>query len=329
MSDEPEFFERYIKSKGYHSFEGSATYQTAFGCGTESVANENTIKDMFKYDDKYFWIRLTSRDTSWPDKADHKRFEYKSDLDTFSENLHLLKREIVLITGDGDRKVPSSYKESTYKKILECDKILKWYTQNYDGTCNDKKLMPYPIGLDLHTGTTHINKPYLGKLPYMLDLVDKNIERYENKIFSDVHLSNCHFPEAEERRNLRDYLLNNKCEHIDCLEGPNGEKKYKIPIKALYDNYYIKYPFILSTHGHGLDCHRTWEILFLGGIVITKTSSLDKMYEGLPVVIVNDWKEIGNIENVKEWYKKYSPLTNKDYLRPKLKYKYWLTKEYN
>ncbi len=316
---EPVFFDRYIKSKGYHSFHNSGTYQTGHSCHSESVADEKEIIRRMQYKEKYLWIRLTSRDTSWSESAGGKKWEYKSDLDTFAENLHLLQHDIILITGDGDRKVPSSYKESTYKKILNCDKIIKWYTQNYDGTCNHPKLKHYPIGLELHNGSRHINEPYVGKIPYMLDLVEQNIPRYEYKIFSDVHLSSLEWKEAGERRNLKNYLENNKCEHIVCL-------KKSVKIKELYDEYYIKYPFILSTHGHGLDCHRTWEILFLGGIVITKTSSLDKMYEGLPVVIVKEWNEIGDINNVKEWYKKFSPLTNKEYLRPKLKFRYWLTK---
>lgn len=41
----------------------------------------------------------------------------------------------------------------------------------------------------------------------------------------------------------------------------------------------------------------------LGNIV--KCSSLDPMYEGLPVVIVNDWEEI-NAENLRTWHPAHS-----------------------
>jgi hypothetical protein len=44
--------------------------------------------------------------------------------------------------------------------------------------------------------------------------------------------------------------------------------------------------------GHGMDCHRTWEALMLGSVVIVKKSQLDSLYEDLPVLIVNDWDEI-------------------------------------
>ena len=49
---------------------------------------------------------------------------------------------------------------------------------------------------------------------------------------------------------------------------------------------------MLSPHGHGLDCHRTWEILLLGSFPVVASSTLNSMYDGLPVVIVNRWEDI-------------------------------------
>ena len=47
---EPVFFERYIKSKGYHSFHNSGTYQTGHSCHSESVADEKEISEhVFSY----------------------------------------------------------------------------------------------------------------------------------------------------------------------------------------------------------------------------------------------------------------------------------------
>ena len=45
----------------------------------------------------------------------------------------------------------------------------------------------------------------------------------------------------------------------------------------------------MSPQGNGLDCHRTWEALILKTIPIVRTSSLDPLYEGLPVVVVHEW----------------------------------------
>jgi hypothetical protein len=54
----------------------------------------------------------------------------------------------------------------------------------------------------------------------------------------------------------------------------------------------VRYKYVLSPHGNGLDCHRTWEALALGCIPIVKTSPLDPLFDGLPVLIVQDWSHI-------------------------------------
>ena len=84
----------------------------------------------------------------------------------------------------------------------------------------------------------------------------------------------------------------------------------------------IGYAFVASPHGNGLDCHRTWEALCLGCIPIVKTSPLDDLYEGLPVLIVGEWRDIcenlllETIENFK----------NIDFNYEKLTLNYWMDK---
>jgi hypothetical protein len=53
-----------------------------------------------------------------------------------------------------------------------------------------------------------------------------------------------------------------------------------------------EHAFVLSPHGNGLDCHRTWEALALGCIPIVKSSGLDPLFENLPVWIVHEWSEV-------------------------------------
>jgi hypothetical protein len=66
-----------------------------------------------------------------------------------------------------------------------------------------------------------------------------------------------------------------------------------------------EYAFVLSPHGVGLDCHRTWEALALGHIVLVPTSALAPLYEGLPVVQLRSWEEI-NLENLISWRSRYT-----------------------
>lgn len=50
--------------------------------------------------------------------------------------------------------------------------------------------------------------------------------------------------------------------------------------------------FDLSPRGHGVDCYRTWESLALGMIVIVQRGPLDRLYDNLPVVLVDDYAQI-------------------------------------
>ena len=47
-----------------------------------------------------------------------------------------------------------------------------------------------------------------------------------------------------------------------------------------------QYQFILSPHGAGIDCFRTWEALVLGCIPIVKKSHISELFQDLPVIAV-------------------------------------------
>ena len=105
----------------------------------------------------------------------------------------------------------------------------------------------------------------------------------------------------------------------------NKDLVYYEPHKISKEQTYInqsKYSFVLSPLGHGMDCHRTWEALILGCIVIVQTSPLDSLYKDLPVLIINDWSEITEelLKNTLNHYAK------KTFLYDKLTLNYWINK---
>ena len=59
--------------------------------------------------------------------------------------------------------------------------------------------------------------------------------------------------------------------------------------------------FILCPAGHGQDTHRTWQALLLGAVPVVKTSAMDSMYDGLPVVIVQSWTDVTLELLQREW----------------------------
>src|SRR5208337_3042526 len=64
--------------------------------------------------------------------------------------LPLVKAKFVLVTGESDRCVPSEVR-SEARAILGCSKVLRWFSQNYDGSASSERISPIPIGIDFHT----------------------------------------------------------------------------------------------------------------------------------------------------------------------------------
>ena len=78
------------------------------------------------------------------------------------------------------------------------------------------------------------------------------------------------------------------------------------------------YKFIISPHGNGLDCHRTYEAMFLGSIPIVRTSPLDVIYKDMPIIILKNWHEI----NINDLVEKSKEMITKS--RERLYLKYWI-----
>jgi hypothetical protein len=82
------------------------------------------------------------------------------------------------------------------------------------------------------------------------------------------------------------------------------------------------YSFVLSPFGIGMDCHRTWEALCLGCIPVVKAANFSKLFEDLPVLIVNDWNEV-NRELLNTTIENYK---TKTFNYKKLQLKFWVNK---
>ncbi len=268
---------------------------------TELVTSPDYILNMVQ-NKPIVWIRNTSMTN------------IKTDLDFLVDILYKIKKPFTLITTDGDRPVPSSYSNTTVHTLLESDKVLRWYTQNYDKSIIHDKLTYMPIGLDLHTKRWLINDSISEKVNYMVEQRMESRDKRKNVVLSDFHLHYSH----PERRELHEKLKHNN-------------KIYFLPNHVSFKeitNLYNTYQFVLSPRGNGLDCHRTWELFLAGAILITKTSSLDSMYidNNLPVVILKDWNELDHDLETKltQWYDKYIHLTSIVNIYPRMKFSYWL-----
>ena len=235
----------------------------------------------------------------------------------FSTVINKINNKFILVSGDSDCTVPDELfkNNNEFHNFINNEKIIHWYSQNC--ILDHKKLSRIPIGLDYHTmkekDSDWGEKIISGIQEYILNYIKKNSKPFwerEVKCYSNFH-----------------FFTNTKYgnDRIEALTYINKNLVFyentKINRKQTWENQ-SKYVFVISPHGNGLDCHRTWEALCLGCIPIVKKSGISNLFDELPVLIVEDWKHI-NIELLNDTINKFK---NSIFNYDKLKLKYWVDK---
>ena len=224
----------------------------------------------------------------------------------------------ILVSGDCDETVPNDLfsSDNNLNQFIESSNLIHWFSQNCVLTSHPK-LSQIPIGLDYHTmaerdhewgpKTTPLNQE---KLLQTVALKAKPLDERICKAYSNFQ-----------------FLMTTKfgSDRIDAINQVPKDLVFYEPIKIKRLNTWVsqsKYAFVLSPHGNGLDCHRTWEALALGCIPIVKTSPLDSLYDDLPILIVKEWSDVTQelLNKIIEEYK------TKQFNLEKLKLNYWIEK---
>jgi|ETNvirenome_6_85_1030632.scaffolds.fasta_scaffold00873_9 hypothetical protein len=180
----------------------------------------------------------------------------------FNDQMPHIKHNIKIITHNSALGI-----DYRYLPFLNHHRIIKWYAQN--ANFEHSRLTSVPLGLS--------NSRWL----------HGNVEDVKEVVADDTskqHLVHMNFdlstnPEKRtpvfDRFVNQDYVL-----HTD----PKPFKEY------LYDLKGCKYT--LSPPGAGNDCHRTWEAIIVGTIPIIEKTHNMSFYEGLPVLMVDDWSNV-------------------------------------
>jgi hypothetical protein len=223
-----------------------------------------------------------------------------------------ISNTFVLVTGDSDMCVPKEALSNLETSSLINNKyLLKWFAQNTQ-IQKHEKIFQLPIGLDYHTISNDTNHNWKtegeGHLPkdqegILINLRQQMAPFYERNPIIYVNFTPIN-DRFEQRKSAFEQIPNDL-----LFINQNFTKRTKN-----WENI-TNYSFVLSPFGMGMDCHRTWEALCLGAIPIVKAPNFQKMFEDLPVLIVNEWSEITRklldktIENFKNTDFKYEKLT--------------------
>lgn len=232
--------------------------------------------------------------------------------------LPLINYKFILVSGDCDEDIPDNIlSDVDFHKFINNENIIHWFCQNWIG--EHEKVTLIPIGLDYHTLA---NSKYFWGPKTSCEKQEKQLLKIVNKAKKNPFwkrnikcYSNFHFALNTKHSYDRRDAINNISKNLIIYE------KLKTTRLNTWMNQ-IKYTFVISPHGGGYDCHRTWEALVLGCIVIVKTSKLDSLFEDLPVLIVNEWSDVTK-ELLEETVEKFKNMT---FNMEKLTLKYWTNK---
>jgi hypothetical protein len=226
-----------------------------------------------------------------------------------------VKKPFILISAMEDTELPREVDQALMAKITENVHFKHWFSINKT-IPNDSQFTSIPYGLNFWTLTT---TPFFGEniqdfntQNLSLENISKNSEHFSKRtplIYANFHWNFTDDIHGGWRRRLPNIIPSTIIyfePHI--LQRSQSHKKTS------------QYTFVLSPSGHGMDCIRTFEALCLGCIVIMKKSCLDVIYEGLPVLLVDEWSDITETL-LKDTLILYS---NKQFNYDKLKMEYWV-----
>lgn len=244
-----------------------------------------------------------------------------------------IQNPFVLVINWGDESFPTSHKnEMDIEAFVGNPKILHIFAQNCDYTGPQiEKVSPLPIGLDVHTLATGSGA---------FDEVQQSPREQEEVLDNVVHSLKPTY--LRKKRALIEFHHHDTIAHgwksVDRYLDP-GETRMTIAKKMLksgvadfldqritrrrYWKLKGEYAFSVCPPGNGLDTLRAWEDLILGCIVIVKTSPMDRLFDGLPVVIIKDWAEI-NEENFTKWLEQYGDALENPSYRERLTLAHWM-----
>lgn len=175
-----------------------------------------------------------------------------------------------LVTVEHDDSIP-------HKRIwLETPRLLAWYGWNVAFV--HPKLHALPIGLNKGRHLANVLRARQSAVP-------KN-----GRVLINFNL------DREERRSIWE-LSKEWGTLVDRVPYDASGKSSAGTVGAVSGSSYYdllsNYSYVVCPQGLGIDTHRAWEAMYLGAIPIVRKSSISELFEDLPVIQLERWKDFG------------------------------------
>lgn len=255
---------------------------------TESLATSMELTSLYGNHTHMIWLRNGS----------HKDEDISyGDLITFIDHvLPYRTRPFTLVCTDGDNAIPGEYDLLKIRHVLNHPLLVRFYAQNRDRVDFHPKLRPLPIGINAHDYITESIETH--QLPDYFRQIQKSHVWSQRKSIILVDVLN----KSHTDRERVEYL---------CRGHPTFSLLTKrMPVREAH-TLYASHKYVLSVRGNGLDCHRTWECVALGCVVIVCSSPLDSLYHNIPAIhIVDSWNDLLNptfLSRLEQKYQNHQP----------------------
>lgn len=172
---------------------------------------------------------------------------------------------IKIISTQSDRKIT----RGIFKQKPDC--VSKWYSVNvaYD----HPTLIPIPLGIASYRNTKSV---------IFSDFTNLNHnKKINNSIYTNFNINTNYFHRIKAEKSIKNHLDQNLMENVN----------YDTYLMNLHSSEYCLAPW-----GNGIDTHRFWESLYSGTIPVTMACLYYESFSELPIILVNSYDEIKNIE---------------------------------
>ena len=192
-----------------------------------------------------------------------------------------IKNSYILIPHNDDTDIDKSY-----ARFID-EKIIHWFAQNL--CFKHEKVTPLPIGIQ------NLRYNETGKLKYF---TQKNFRKEKEYLIKYGFSMKSHPERILAEENLRNISITKKI--ADSTMSTKRQDEYMEIVKNSY--------FLASPRGRGVDCHRTWEAIYLKTIPIVTRSVSTEYFKniGLPILLIDSWDKIADMtpEYLEREYKK-------------------------
>lgn len=200
---------------------------------------------------------------------------------------------------NGDESYPSCYRDNAQSVG---DRFRELYVVNC--CTKDPRVTALPKGVTPH------------RHPWRLAWAQP-CRRKTELAYCNFSLGNLTQPRYVEKREAVLQTLRNKS-WLTFENVGNRFGTYDLTLLRYYQRV-CQHRFTISPEGNGIDCHRTWEALYLKSIPIVQRSTEMSHFEDLPILFTDDYSEL----TPAYLNEQYARILDTDYRINKLNFSHW------